>query len=187
MNEHDKCVLNHSGIPHFYLPEAHNAYRQAIFDVIRIFFPQFQWTEEASLAELSAQQINVETIQMEQNEQTWTLMIGENRSVFRVEGLDENQCRRLLKQEVYAFLQQYTKQKEHPWGIMTGVRPTKIVHRCLDEKQSKEEISRMLRQDYLMNEEKTNLLLEVTARQSQNCRRNTSPIFCANVRLLAKR
>ena len=165
MNEHDKCVLNHSGIPHFYLPEAHNAYRQAIFDVIRIFFPQFQWTEEASLAELSAQQINVETIQMEQNEQTWTLMIGENRSVFRVEGLDENQCRRLLKQEVYAFLQQYTKQKERPWGIMTGVRPTKIVHRCLDEKQSKEEISRMLRQDYLMNEEKTNLLLEVTARQ----------------------
>lgn len=167
MNEYDKTVLEDSFVPRFYLPECHNAYRQAVFDVIRIFFPQFQWTEEAELAELSAQKIPVEIIQMEQNEQTWTLIIGENRSVFHVEGLDENQCRRLLKQEVYAYLQQHTNQKEHPWGIMTGVRPTKIVHRCLDEKQNEEEISLMLRQDYLMNEEKTNLLLEVTARQRE--------------------
>ncbi len=167
MNEHNECVLNNSQMLRFYLPEAHNAYRQAIFDVIRIFLPQFQWTEEAELSDLSAQQISVETIQIEQNEQTWALYIGEHRSVFRVEGLDENQRRRLLKQEVYAYLQQHTNQKEHPWGIMTGVRPTKIVHRCLDEHMPADEIRRMLQQDYLMNEEKTSLLLDVTARQRE--------------------
>ena len=161
----DKYSMNTIQMPRFYLPECYNAYRQVLFDVVRIFFPQFQWTEEAELSELSAQQISVKTIQMEQNEQTWALSIGENRSVFHVEGLDENQRRRLLKQRLYAFLQEYTSQKEHPWGIMTGVRPTKIVHRCLDEHMSEEQIRDMLQQDYLMDEDKTDLLLDVTARQ----------------------
>ena len=104
----DKYSMNTIQMPRFYLPECYNAYRQVLFDVVRIFFPQFQWTEEAELSELSAQQISVKTIQMEQNEQTWALSIGENRSVFHVEGLDENQRRRLLKQRLYAFLQQFT-------------------------------------------------------------------------------
>lgn len=140
----------------FYLPASQDAYRQAIFDVIRIFLPRFQWAEDAAQAE---------QITIEQNEQTWALQMGANRSVFAVEGLDENQRRRILKQQVYAFMQQYTGQKDHPWGIMTGVRPTKIVHRCLDDQMPQDAISRMLRQDYLMNAEKTDLLLDVTARQ----------------------
>ncbi len=140
----------------FYLPASHDAYRQAIFDVIRIFLPRFQWAENAAQAEL---------ITITQTEQTWTLQMGANRSVFAVDGLDENQRRRMLKQQVYALMQQYTGQKDHPWGIMTGVRPTKIVHRCLDEHMPLDKISRMLRQDYLMHAEKTALLLDVTARQ----------------------
>ncbi len=155
---------NKLSAPQFYLPAEHDAYRQAIFDVIRIFLPRFQWTELAEAAD-TAKQSDVETITLQQTEQTWTLQMGANRSVFAVEGLDENQRRRILKQRVYAFMQQYTGQEAHPWGIMTGVRPTKIVHRCLDEGQQPEQISTMLRTDYLMNEEKTNLLLDVTARQ----------------------
>lgn len=145
----------------FYLPAEYDTYRQAVFDVIRIFLPRFQWTEENSAdAETSAERITIE-----QNEQTWTLQMGENRSVFAVTGLDENQKRRILKQQVYALMQQYTGQNAHPWGIMTGVRPTKIVHRCLDENQNAEQIGQMLRDDYKMSDEKTELLLDVTARQ----------------------
>ena len=153
-------TINHNESLQFYLPAEHDAYRQAVFDVIRIFLPRFQWSEEADVQNNSA-----ELITLEQTEQTWTLSMGANRSVFAVKGLDENQRRRILKQKVYALMQQYTGQKVHPWGIMTGVRPTKIVHRCLDENQQPEEIRRMLRRDYLMNDEKTNLLLDVTARQ----------------------
>ena len=145
----------------FYLPAEYDTYRQAVFDVIRIFLPRFQWTEENSAdAETSAERITIE-----QNEQTWTLQMGENRSVFAVTGLDENQKRRILKQQVYALMQQYTGQNAHPWGIMTGVRPTKIVHRCLDENQNAEQIGQMLHDDYKMSDEKTELLLDVTARQ----------------------
>ena len=72
----------------FYLAPAAQRYRQTIFDVIRIFFPDFQWakTEEESVL------VDVET-----GEQTWRLQIGSDRSVFSVQGLDENQRRRLLK------------------------------------------------------------------------------------------
>ncbi len=163
MTDQTKNTVMNSA-PQFYLPSQHDAYRQAIFDVIRIFLPRFQWAE-SEYAKDCTDNHAVEIITIEQNQQTWTLQIGSNRSVFAVEGLDENQRRRILKQKVYAFMQNYTGQHTHPWGIMTGVRPTKIVHRCIDEGQSAEQISRMLHQDYLMNDEKTNLLLDVTARQ----------------------
>ncbi len=170
-------TINHTVDPattalQFYLPSQYDSYRQAIFDVIRIFLPRFQWTEcmesenkEKTEGTAEEGRAAVQRITLEQDEQTWTLQMGADRSVFAVEGLDENQRRRILKQKVYAFMQQYTGQHVHPWGIMTGVRPTKIVHRCLDEGQLPETISRMLRHDYLMSDEKTNLLLDVTARQ----------------------
>ena len=140
----------------FYLAPAAQTYRQTIFDVIRIFFPDFQWakTEEESVL------VDVET-----GEQTWRLQIGSDRSVFSVQGLDENQRRRLLKQQVYHRLQKMTGQAQHPWGIMTGIRPTKIVHRERDAGLSEAAIGQKLQSDYLVHDEKTRLLLEVTRRQ----------------------
>ena len=140
----------------FYLAPPAQAYCQTIFDIIRIFFPDFQWakTEEESIL------IDVKT-----GEQTWMLQIGSFRSVFSVQGLDENQRRRLLKQQVYYALQKLTGQSQHPWGIMTGIRPTKIVHRERDAGLSETAIGQKLQSDYLVNDEKTQLLLEVTRRQ----------------------
>ena len=60
----------------FYLAPAAQAYCQTIFDIIRIFFPDFQWakTEEESIL------IDVKT-----GEQIWMLQIGSFRSVFSVQ------------------------------------------------------------------------------------------------------
>lgn len=140
----------------FYLAPTAQTYRQTIFDVIRIFFPDFQWagTEEESVL------MDIKT-----GEQAWMLQIGSYRSVFSVQGLDENQRRRLLKQQAYHMLQKLTGASQHPWGIMTGIRPTKIVHRERDAGLSETAIRQKLQSDYLVNEEKTQLLLEVTRRQ----------------------
>ena len=82
-----------------------------------------------------------------------------------MQGLDENQRRRLLKLQVYHRLQKLTGQAQHPWGIMTGIRPTKIVHRERDAGLSGAAIGQKLQSDYLVDGEKTRLLLEVTRRQ----------------------
>ncbi|WP_432401224.1 coproporphyrinogen dehydrogenase HemZ [Wukongibacter sp. M2B1] len=48
-----------------------------------------------------------------------------------------------------------------PWGILTGIRPTKIVHELLDEKKSLDEIKRILNDEYKIKEEKIKLVTEV--------------------------
>ncbi len=52
-----------------------------------------------------------------------------------------------------------------PWGILTGVRPTKMVHRLLDLGYSQEQAADDLRRKYLVDRNKAALALEVAARQ----------------------
>lgn len=52
-----------------------------------------------------------------------------------------------------------------PWGILTGVRPTKLVHSMLDRGFSRDELGQILSDVYALQPEKVELLLEVTARQ----------------------
>jgi oxygen-independent coproporphyrinogen-3 oxidase len=53
---------------------------------------------------------------------------------------------------------------EQPWGILTGVRPTKLMHNLLMT-HSREEAIQQLRDEYLVAESKANLLTEITERQ----------------------
>ena len=50
-----------------------------------------------------------------------------------------------------------------PWGRLTGVRPTKIVHRRLDLGETPEAIQEFLRRNYEVSPEKAVLLTEVAA------------------------
>lgn len=51
------------------------------------------------------------------------------------------------------------------WGILTGIRPTKIVHRLLDQGLDLGEIRRVLGQEYLLREDRMELLLDIVQRQ----------------------
>lgn len=129
-------------------------YRQGIFDVIRIFMPEFAWsdTDDASL------------IAVNRDEDYWCVQIGEASISFPVSNLDENERRKRLKQELYLyFALQYGG--EHPWGIMTGIRPTKIVHRYRDAGLEDDALKETLIQEYFLKEEKADLLTEVSRRQ----------------------
>ncbi|MDA8441273.1 MAG: coproporphyrinogen dehydrogenase HemZ [Peptococcaceae bacterium] len=52
-----------------------------------------------------------------------------------------------------------------PWGTLTGIRPTKIVHRLLDQGLSPQVIVQCLRAEYLIRPDKAELVLEVALRQ----------------------
>ncbi|MGQ9557739.1 MAG: coproporphyrinogen dehydrogenase HemZ [Desulfurispora sp.] len=76
-----------------------------------------------------------------------------------------NTARRLARLLTYRLLEKYCGSSPTPWGIFTGIRPTKVVHRLLDSGLSPQQAGRMLEQDYALSQEKIALLLEVTARQ----------------------
>ncbi len=140
---------------HFYLHPDSAPYRQGIFDVIRIFIPDFAWSNETD---------NAEQIAVLRSDSCWAFTIGNETIDIPTQGLDENQCRKKLKQTVYQyFLKQYGG--THPWGIMTGIRPTKIVHRYRDEELPNDTIRQTIMDEYFLQPEKADLLIEVTERQ----------------------
>lgn len=78
-----------------------------------------------------------------------------------------NQLKRIAKLGAYKILTGFTKKTLAPWGILTGIRPTKIVHRLIDQGWLKEDIIKHLIVCYALKEEKANLLTDVAFRQRQ--------------------
>lgn len=62
------------------------------------------------------------------------------------------------------LLQQYTGLIQQ-WGVLTGIRPVKLLHKMLRSGLSKDEAHRQLREDYLVTEEKIQLMQDIVDRQ----------------------
>ncbi|WP_438434397.1 coproporphyrinogen III oxidase [Gorillibacterium sp. sgz500922] len=80
---------------------------------------------------------------------------------------EQEELRRTVKRAVgyvSALLLQEATGIRLPWGILTGVRPTKLLHNLL-RSQTREEALRILRDDYLVTEEKARLVTEIAERQ----------------------
>jgi coproporphyrinogen dehydrogenase HemZ len=61
---------------------------------------------------------------------------------------------------VYLLICRHLERNFNPYGILTGVRPLKIVHRLLDEGWDSEHIKRSLEDQYLLSGPKAELLIE---------------------------
>ena len=53
------------------------------------------------------------------------------------------------------------------WGYLTGIRPTKILHKALREGMSKEDAHHMLREQFMISDEKINLMQRIIDRQKE--------------------
>lgn len=54
---------------------------------------------------------------------------------------------------------------EQPWGILTGVRPTKLMHEARRRGLSQDEAKKMLREEYLITDSKIALMEQIVERQ----------------------
>ncbi|MBB5354407.1 oxygen-independent coproporphyrinogen-3 oxidase [Anoxybacillus mongoliensis] len=63
-----------------------------------------------------------------------------------------------------SLMQQYTNSIQK-WGILTGVRPVKLLHQKLRSGLTREEAHRQLREDYLVTDEKIQLMQQIVDRQ----------------------
>lgn len=52
-----------------------------------------------------------------------------------------------------------------PWGILTGIRPTKIVHEYMDQNIELSDISSLLNKKYRLDDEKITLLIDIALRE----------------------
>ena len=86
-------------------------------------------------------------------------------SVNRDGSSDVNQ----VKRELYEALSKYIIDPPD-WGILTGVRPVKLAGE-LREKLGRKETEEKLKRDYLISDEKTNLILDIYDYQIESCGR----------------
>lgn len=70
----------------------------------------------------------------------------------------ERRGKDLMKNHTYTFLARYVEQEVSPWGILSGIRPTKILHYLRDKGFTFAEIREILREVYAISTEKIDLL-----------------------------
>lgn len=83
---------------------------------------------------------------------------------FPVDFSNRVQTKNLLKQNLYQMLAAYTR-TELPWGTLTGIRPTKIPMKMLEEGKSRETIAAYMRETYFASEEKIALAIAIAERE----------------------
>ena len=79
------------------------------------------------------------------------------------DSIDKN-VRIATKKSLYKALIKITD-NEIPWGILTGIRPVKIVHELLSKGIEDEEIVRVLKEEYKLYDSKAKLILDIGKRQ----------------------
>lgn len=83
------------------------------------------------------------------------------------EGFDaasEKDKKEAVKLSMYKLLSQ-VHGKSYPWGILTGIRPLKIVHELLSKGLKKDEIIEHMMHKHLVSIEKAELAVEIAARE----------------------
>lgn len=69
-----------------------------------------------------------------------------------------------LKRLIYRTLSKELS-RELVWGDLTGIRPTKIPMKLMEEGKSDEEIAEYMKRTYLVSDDKTNLSIEIAHRE----------------------
>nr|WP_307992331.1 coproporphyrinogen dehydrogenase HemZ [uncultured Niameybacter sp.] len=80
-------------------------------------------------------------------------------------------CKLALKEAAYHVLYQLSG-KSMPWGILTGIRPTKIVHEYQKQGMSEEALRIRLKEVYRISDEKVNLMMEVAKAEEDILKEN---------------
>ncbi|MDM5335062.1 coproporphyrinogen III oxidase [Ureibacillus composti] len=86
---------------------------------------------------------------------------------YETEGTEKEQnirMKRALSHVMLDVLEQYTGMTQQ-WGILTGVRPTKLYHKYRKEGKSDEEIFAILKKDFRISDSKIALMREIVERQ----------------------
>lgn len=88
---------------------------------------------------------------------------------YATEGTEKEQnirLKRALSHVMLDVLEQYTGMTQQ-WGILTGVRPTKLYHKYRKAGLPEEEIFAVLKKDFRLSDAKISLMKEIVARQLQ--------------------
>lgn len=131
-------------------------YTYDIYHIVKGFFPDAQIVQKIDTEESVYVDISIEEMGIK-------LSISPE-DVDKEKREDKKERKHEINLKVYRWLTEATG-KEISWGILTGIRPTKIAMTMLEEGKTKEEIIRRYREHDMVNQEKAELGYEIAARE----------------------
>lgn len=142
----------------WYLREDAQEYYRELLDVIRVFQPDFSWSEDSDEAVI-----------------VWLEKIAADREILHIgsNSLAIDQSNRQTIQEIrraraivlYRYLKEYLDHAGSKWGTLTGMRPNKLVHFRMDKGENAQSVKDWLMSEFAASEEKATLLTDVATLQ----------------------
>ena len=145
-------------------------YKYEIAELFKLFTTQFKFIKEEETKKILINELiqNENSIKSVTNYyENGELKLSQEES-FNIDSLCKEEVKKksktIIKRSIFKVLSQLYKTYV-PWGILTGIRPVKIVHSLLDAGLSEEQIKETLRQNYLIKDEKIELALDIAKRE----------------------
>lgn len=146
-----------------YILKGHNL-ADDVMSMLMMFYPNDKYV----LTEIPKEGITVESRLESLN--AYSVVYIDNKQVAQasVQGRDNNikEIKRIIKLSLYNVLQQ-VKPMKMPWGILTGVRPAKVVSAFIDEGMTRQQTYDCLKNDYLVSDDKISLAMQVSESERQ--------------------
>ena len=146
-------------------------YKYEVAELLKLFTTQFKFIN--SNDEFEKILINEVIIKDKQIESITKYYENKELKICKSESFDTNLINKedikkgtktIIKRSIFNVLDELFKTYV-PWGILTGIRPVKIVHNLLDQGLSEEDIRENLKNNYLIKDEKIDLALDIAKRE----------------------
>jgi len=135
---------------------SNNSLRYHVYHIITLFYPA------AKIEYLDEKDLTAADIEVTVKEDELTVQFFGAVTVHPYPDRNLN----VMRRELFRLLEKKTE-KHLPWGILIGIRPSKIVRELIEKKKSKEEIVYLLQQEYLATPKKIELAYEVALKESE--------------------
>ena len=129
-------------------------YRYDVYHMFNIYFPLYEI--------IFIEDNNSEAYVVNILENTVEFIFGE---IYFNDKYDENP-KETLKKLIFTSLKSITNDI-HPWGILTGIRPSKIALKYIKQDMDEKEIINIFKNNYLVEEEKARLCIDIAKKESK--------------------
>lgn len=151
-----------------YILLAHTALmdiEKLVRDIARIFFLQPATdTQQANLLiklQQEAQAVTLQVISLDNARQT---VLSEQ--CLAVDNLDKSRVRHEIKLQLFRALAELYQERQDDWGILSGVRPVKLVQMLMERGLAGPKLHNYLNTEYLLSKPKIDLAMQIAACQN---------------------
>lgn len=146
-----------------YILKGHN-YIDDVVSILMMFYPNDKYVQVESITE------GITIISTFENNMARAELYFENEFKARTEEMAEKDTQREIKRVIGLSIAKAINSVLNiplPWGILTGVRPAKLVSEAWLEGQTTDEVRKNFKDKYLVSDEKLNLMIKVAEEEKK--------------------